>query len=143
MPGGSAPLVSTVLMLAVPAQIANCPLRIICTPPNANGDIDPHILFAAELCGMTQVFKVGGAQSIAAMAYGTTTIPKVDKIIGPGNAWVTQAKMMVAQDPAGASMDKPAGPSEVMVIADETANPDYVAADLLSQAEHGRILKLC
>lgn len=137
IPGGTAPLVSTVLMLAVPAMIANCPLRVICTPPNKNGEIDPHILFAAELCGITKIYKIGGAQSIAALAYGTQTIPKVDKIVGPGNAWVTQAKMLVAQDPAGASIDMPAGPSEVMVIGDEDAIPEYVAADLLSQAEHG------
>lgn len=137
IPGGTAPLVSTVLMLCVPAQLADCPLRVMCTPPNKNGEIDPHILFAAELCGVTNIYKVGGAQSIAAMAYGTQSIPKVDKIVGPGNAWVTQAKMLVAQDPEGASIDMPAGPSEVMVIGDGDANPEYVAADLLSQAEHG------
>jgi histidinol dehydrogenase len=137
IPGGSAPLVSTVLMLAIPAKIANCPLRVLCTPPNQQSKIDPHLLVAAKLCGIQYVYKVGGAQAIAAMAYGTESIPKVDKIFGPGNAWVTQAKMMVAQDPAGASIDMPAGPSELMVIADDNANHEYVAADLLSQAEHG------
>lgn len=137
IPGGSAPLVSTVLMLAVPASIAQCPVKIICTPPDTNGKIDPHILVAAELCGVQSVFKVGGAQAVAAMAYGTQSIPKVDKIFGPGNQWVTQAKMLVSQDPLGASIDMPAGPSELMVIADESANPEWVAADLLSQAEHG------
>ncbi len=137
IPGGSAPLVSTVLMLAVPAKIANCPLRIICTPPNKEGKIDPHILVAAELCGITQVYKTGGAQAIAGMAYGTETIPKVDKIFGPGNAWVTEAKIAVSQDPRGAGIDMPAGPSELLVIADDEANPAFAAADLLSQAEHG------
>lgn len=137
IPGGSAPLVSTVLMLAIPAKIAGCPLKILCTPPNEQGEIDPHLLYAAELCGIELVYKIGGAQAIAAMAYGTETIPKVDKIFGPGNAWVTQAKILVSQDSEGASIDMPAGPSEVMVIADDNANPDFVAADLLSQAEHG------
>lgn len=138
IPGGTAPLVSTVLMLAVPAKIANCGLRILCTPPNQKGEIDPNILVAAQLCGIEKIFKLGGAQAIAAMAYGTESISKVDKIFGPGNAWVTQAKVLIAQDPMGASIDMPAGPSEVMVIADNYANADYVAADLLSQAEHGR-----
>lgn len=137
IPGGSAPLVSTVLMLAIPAKIANCPLRILCTPPNQQGKIDPHLLFAAKLCGIQYLYKIGGAQAIAAMAYGTESVPKVDKIFGPGNAWVTQAKMLVAQDPTGATIDMPAGPSELMVIADDNANQEYVAADLLSQAEHG------
>lgn len=137
IPGGSAPLVSTVLMLGVPSQIAGCPIRILCTPPNAQGIIDPHLLVAASLCGIERIYKVGGAQAIAAMAYGTETIPKVDKIFGPGNTWVTQAKMLVAEDPQGASIDMPAGPSELMVIADEDAHPAYIAADLLSQAEHG------
>lgn len=137
IPGGSAPLVSTVFMLGVPAMIAGCALRVLCTPPRSDGSIDPHILVAAEMCGIKQIFKIGGAQAIAAMAYGTETIPKVDKIFGPGNAWVTQAKMQVAQDAAGAMYDLPAGPSEVMVIADNDANPAFVAADLLSQAEHG------
>src|SRR5207249_3871705 len=111
IPGGSAPLVSTVLMLGIPAKIAGCPMRILCSPPRQTGGIDPHILVAAELCGIEKIYKLGGAQAIAAMAYGTETIPKVDKIFGPGNAWVTQAKMLVAQDVAGAHYDLPAGPS--------------------------------
>ncbi len=137
VPGGSAPLISTLLMLAIPAQLAGCPLRILCTPPNKAGTIDPHLLAAAELCDIQQIYKVGGAQAIAAMAYGTQSIPKVDKIFGPGNAWVTAAKMLVSQDANGASIDMPAGPSELLVIADSHANPEFVAADLLSQAEHG------
>lgn len=137
VPGGTAPLVSTVLMLGVPAQIVGCKKRILCTPPNAAGQIDPRILFAAKLCGIEHVYKVGGAQAIAAMAYGTTSIPKADKIFGPGNSWVTQAKLLIAQDPAGCLIDMPAGPTEVMIIADEIANPAFAAADLLSQAEHG------
>jgi histidinol dehydrogenase len=138
VPGGTAPLISTLLMLAIPAQIAGCPLKILCTPANSNGKLDPNLLVAAKLCGIEHIFKVGGAQAIAAMAYGTKSIPKVDKIFGPGNSWVTQAKLLVSQDPNGASIDMPAGPSEVMVIADDCANPNYVAADLLSQAEHGK-----
>lgn len=138
VPGGSAPLVSTVLMLGVPSRLAANPLRILCSPPRLDGSIDPHILVAAQLCGIEHIYKVGGAQAIAAMAYGTDSIPKVDKIFGPGNAWVTQAKQLVALDPQGAACDMPAGPSEVMVIADKDANPAFVAADLLSQAEHGR-----
>jgi histidinol dehydrogenase len=137
VPAGSAPLPSTAIMLAVPAQIAACPVRFICTPPNKEGRADPSVLVAAKMCGIEDVFKVGGAQAIAALAYGTETIPKVDKIFGPGNAWVTAAKTVVASDPAGAAQDMPAGPSEVMVIADTDANPDFVALDLLSQAEHG------
>ena len=137
IPGGTAPLVSTVLMLGVPAKIASCPIRIMCSPPQQAGTIDPNILVAAELCGITRVYKLGGAQAIAAMAYGTESIPKVDKIFGPGNSWVTQAKILVSQDAAGAIYDLPAGPSEVMVIADSAANPEFIAADLLSQAEHG------
>ncbi|CAL7959176.1 histidinal/histidinol dehydrogenase [Gammaproteobacteria bacterium] len=137
VPNGSAPLVSTVLMLGIPAQIANCSIRVLCSPPTKTGTIDPHILVAADLCGIDKVYKVGGAQAIAAMAYGTETIPKVDKIFGPGNSFVTQAKMLVAQDVMGAVYDMPAGPSEVMVIADHNANPKFIAADLLSQAEHG------
>ncbi len=137
IPGGTAPLISTVLMLGVPSKMANNPLRILCTPPNREGKINAHILYAAKLCGIEKVFKVGGAQAIAAMAYGTESIPKIDKIFGPGNAWVTQAKQLVSQDPKGAVIDMPAGPSEILVIADDKANPDYVAADLLSQAEHG------
>ena len=135
-PAGVAPLPSTVVMLAVPASIAGCPTRIVCTPPRKDGTADPAVLLAAKLCGVHRVFKVGGAQAIAAMAYGTASIPKVDKVFGPGNSWVTAAKMLVANDPEGAALDLPAGPSEVLVIADETANPEFVAADLLAQAEH-------
>lgn len=137
VPAGSAPLVSTVFMLGVPSLMAVCPLRVLCAPPNRTGTIDPYILVAAYLCGIKDVFKVGGAQAIAAMAYGTESIPKVDKIFGPGNRWVTMAKMLVSLDSNGAQLDMPAGPSEVMVIADEAANPAFVASDLLSQAEHG------
>lgn len=137
IPAGSAPLVSTVLMLAVPAKIANCQTRILCSPPNQNQQIDPHILVAADFCGIEQIYQVGGAQAIAAMAYGTETIPKVDKIFGPGNLWVTEAKLQAALDPEGAVCDLPAGPSEVMIIADKEANAAFIAADLLSQAEHG------
>lgn len=137
VPGGSAPLFSTALMLGVPAQLAGCPVRVLCTPPGRDGRVNPWILFAARLCGITDVFKVGGAQAIAAMAYGTKTIPKCDKLFGPGNAYVTEAKLQVSRDAAGAAIDMPAGPSEVMVIADSAADPDFVAADLLSQAEHG------
>jgi histidinol dehydrogenase len=136
VPAGSAPLPSTVIMLAVPARIAGCPQRILCTPPGREGRADPAVLAAARLCGIESVLKVGGAQAIAAMAYGTASVPKVDKIFGPGNAWVTAAKQAVACDPAGAACDLPAGPSEVLVIADETARADFVAADLLAQAEH-------
>lgn len=137
VPGGSAPLFSTALMLGVPSQLAGCPRRILCTPPGRDGRISPWILFSAQLCGITDVFKVGGAQAIAALAFGTATIPKCDKLFGPGNAFVTEAKQQVARDPAGAAIDLPAGPSEVMVIADSSADPEFVAADLLSQAEHG------
>jgi histidinol dehydrogenase len=136
VPAGSAPLPSAVIMLAVPARIARCPHRILCTPPTRDGGANPAVLVAAQLCGINTVFKVGGAQAIAALAYGTHSIPKADKIFGPGNAWVTAAKQLVAADPAGAACDLPAGPSEVMVIADETARADFVAADLLAQAEH-------
>lgn len=137
VPGGTATLPSTVLMLGVPAAIAGCPQRVLCSPPNHDGSINPHILFAAKLCGIDKVYKIGGAQAIAAMAYGTETIPKVYKIFGPGNSWVTRAKILVAQGADGADYDLPAGPSEQMVIADKLANPAFVAADLLSQAEHG------
>ena len=137
VPGGSAPLFSTALMLGVPAQLADCPVRALCTPPGRDGCISPWILFAAQLCGITEVFKVGGAQAIAAFAYGTASIPKCDKIFGPGNAYVTEAKQQIARDADGAAIDLPAGPSEVMVVADDRANPAFVAADLLSQAEHG------
>ncbi|MBL9217990.1 MAG: histidinol dehydrogenase [Opitutaceae bacterium] len=137
VPGGSAPLFSTALMLGAPAQIAGNPVRVLCTPPDKNGRINPWILCAARLCDITEVFKVGGAQAIAALAYGTATIPKCDKLFGPGNAFVTEAKQQVARDAAGTAIDLPAGPSEVMVIADNSAEPAFVAADLLSQAEHG------
>ncbi len=135
IPGGSAPLFSTVLMLAVPAQIAGCKEIILCTPPAKNGMIHPAILFTAQLCGIEHIYKIGGAQAIAAMAYGTETVPKVFKLFGPGNAYVTAAKQIVQRD--AVAIDMPAGPSEVLVIADETAVPSFVAADLLSQAEHG------
>lgn len=136
VPAGVAPLPSAAIMLAVPARIAGCPTRIICTPPRRDGTADPAVLTIANLCGVRRVFKLGGAQAIAAMAYGTQTVPKVDKVFGPGNAWVTAAKLQVANDPEGAALDLPAGPSEVLVIADETARADFVAADLLAQAEH-------
>ena len=136
VPAGSAPLPSAVVMLAVPARIADCPRRLLCTPPRRDGRANPAVLVAARLCGIESVFKVGGAQAIAAMAYGTETIPKVDKIFGPGNAWVTAAKQAVAADPAGAACDMPAGPSEVLVVADDGARAEFVAADLLAQAEH-------
>ena len=136
VPAGSAPLPSAAIMIAVPAAIVGCPTRVLCTPPRANGGADPAVLVAARRCGVSAVYKVGGAQAIAAMAYGTATIPKVDKIFGPGNAYVTAAKLEVAQDPAGAALDLPAGPSEVLVIADHTASAAFVAADLLAQAEH-------
>ena len=136
VPAGSAPLPSTAIMLAVPAAIAGCPVRILCTPPMRRGSADPAVLVAARKAGITQVFKVGGAQAIGAMAYGTDTIPKCDKLFGPGNAWVTAAKMLVAQHAEGAAADLPAGVSEVMVIADASARADFVAADLLAQAEH-------
>ena len=136
VPAGSAPLPSTAIMLAVPARLARCPVRILCTPPRPDGRADPAVLAVAKLCGIEQVYKVGGAQAIAAMAYGTATIPKVDKIYGPGNAWVTAAKQAVAADADGAALDMPAGPSEVLVIADDSAEPAFVAADLLAQAEH-------
>lgn len=136
VPAGTAPLPSTAIMLAVPAQIAGCPARIVCTPPRRDGSADPAVLVAARLCGVTRVFKIGGAQAVAAMAFGTQTVPKVDKIFGPGNAWVTAAKDQVANLPGGAARDLPAGPSEVLVIADDSARADFVAADLLAQAEH-------
>jgi histidinol dehydrogenase len=137
VPGGSAPLFSTALMLGVPSQLAGCPTRVLCTPPERSGRINPWILVAAKLCGIRDVFKIGGAQAIAAMAYGTQSVPKCDKLFGPGNSFVTEAKLQVSCDSAGAAIDLPAGPSEVMVIADRTANAAFVAADLLSQAEHG------
>jgi histidinol dehydrogenase len=137
VPAGTAPLPSTAIMLAVPARLAGCPVKVLCTPPQANGRADPAVVYAAQECGITAIFKLGGAQAVAAMAYGSESVPKVDKIFGPGNAWVTAAKAEVAADPAGAALDMPAGPTELMVIADTTAAPDAVALDLLSQAEHG------
>lgn len=137
IPGGSAPLPSTVLMLGIPAQVAGCRRPILCTPPGKNGKISAEIRYAAKLCGIREIYLVGGAQAIAAMAFGSESIPKVDKIFGPGNSFVTQAKQLVSQLPGGPAIDMPAGPSEVLVIADAKANPDFIAADLLSQAEHG------
>ena len=137
VPAGTAPLPSAAVMLAVPAAIAGCPERILCTPPRPDGSADSAVLVAAQLAGVTNVFKLGGAQAVAAMAYGTDSVPAVAKIFGPGNAWVTAAKTLVAMDPEGAAIDLPAGPSEVLVIADDDADAGYVAADLLSQAEHG------
>lgn len=136
VPAGSAPLPSAVIMLAVPATLAGCPQRVLCTPPMKDGRANAAVVVAARLCGIDTIFKVGGAQAIAAMAYGTESIPKVDKVFGPGNAWVTAAKQLVAGDAEGAALDMPAGPSEVLVIADELARPEFVAADLLAQAEH-------
>ena len=136
VPGGTAPLPSTLMMLAIPAKVAGCPEIFLVTPPDKNGQINDVILAAAAMLNVTRIFKCGGAQAIAALAYGSETFPKVDKIFGPGNAWVTAAKMQVAFDPVGAAIDLPAGPSEVMVVADQTASPRFVAADLLSQAEH-------
>lgn len=135
VPGGTAPLFSTVLMLAVPAAIVQCKEIILCSPPSKDGSVNPAILYAANLCGITKIFKAGGAQAIAAMAYGTQTIPKVFKIFGPGNQYVTAAKQIIQKE--GVAIDIPAGPSEVLVIADETAVDEFAAADLLSQAEHG------
>ena len=133
IPGGSAPLPSTVLMLGVPAQIAGCRKVVLCSPP----PIADEILYVAKLCKIDEVYNVGGGQAVAAMAYGTESVAKVDKIFGPGNAYVTEAKRQVSNDFRGAAIDMPAGPSEVLVIADETADADFIAADLLSQAEHG------
>jgi len=136
VPGGSAPLPSALIMSAIPAELAGCPRRVLCTPAARGQPIHRAILATARLLGITEVFAAGGAQAVAAMAYGTETIPKVDKIVGPGSAWVTAAKQVVAEDAAGAALDLPAGPSEVLVIADDGANPVFVAADLLAQAEH-------
>ena len=135
IPGGTAPLYSTVLMLSIPAQIAGCKEIVLCTPPNSKGEIEPAILYAAQLAGVSKLLKIGGAQAIAAMAYGTESIPKVYKIFGPGNQYVTAAKQIVSLKDV--AIDMPAGPSEVAVLADHSANPAFVAADLLSQAEHG------
>lgn len=144
IPGGSAPLFSTVLMLGIPASIAGCREIILCSPPSRDGSIHPAILYAAQLCGITRIVKAGGAQAIAAMAYGTESIPRVMKIFGPGNQYVTLAKQLI--QPEGTAIDMPAGPSEVLVIADETTRPEFAAADLLSQAEHGpdsQVLLVC
>ena len=138
VPAGTAPLPSAAIMLAVPAAIAGCRTRILCTPPRNDGTADPAVIVAAVRSGVDRIFKIGGAQAIAAMAYGTESVPQVCKVFGPGNAWVTSAKSLVSSDPAGAAIDMPAGPSEVLVMADATASPAYVASDLLSQAEHGR-----
>ncbi len=135
IPGGTAPLFSTVLMLGIPAAVAGCPEIVLCTPAGKDGNIAQEVLFAADLCGIRRIFCVGGAQAIAAMAYGTKRIPKVDKIFGPGNRYVTLAKQLLSADTV--AVDMPAGPSEVMVVADESADPAFAAADLLSQAEHG------
>jgi len=147
IPGGNnTPLISSLLMQAIPALVAGCPTRVLCTPPNARGEIDPHLLVAARLCNIDTIYPIGGAQAIAAMAYGTESVIKVDKIFGPGNSYVTEAKIQVSIDPEGAAIDMPAGPSEVLVIADKYANPNFVAADLLAQAEHGvdsQVILLC
>ena len=137
VPAGTAPLPSTALMLGVPAQIAGCREVVLCSPARTDGRCDEAVLYAARLTGVRRVFKLGGAQAVAAMAYGTESVPKCDKLFGPGNAWVTEAKLQASSDPEGAAIDMPAGPSEVLVIADAGANPVFVAADLLSQAEHG------
>jgi histidinol dehydrogenase len=136
VPAGVAPLPSAAIMTGVPAAIAGCPVRVLCTAPRKDGTADPAVLVAAKMCGVQRVFKVGGAQAIAAMAFGTQSVPKVDKIFGPGSAWVTAAKMLCSNDPDGAALDLPAGPSEVLVIADDSARAEFVAADLLAQAEH-------
>lgn len=144
IPGGSAPLFSTLLMLGVPAVLAGCKEIILCTPPQKDGSVHPAIIYTAQLIGLEKIYKVGGAQAIGAMAYGTESIPKVDKILGPGNAWVTAAKQLVQME--GVSIDLPAGPSELLVIADASCQPAFVAADLLSQAEHGpdsQVLLVC
>jgi histidinol dehydrogenase len=135
IPGGSAPLFSTVLMLATPANVAGCEEIVLCSPPDKNGNLPDVILYTAKRCGVTKIFKVGGMQAIAAMTFGTTTIPQVDKIFGPGNQYVTVAKQLATQ--YHVAIDMPAGPSELMVVADETADPSFIASDLLSQAEHG------
>ena len=135
IPGGSAPLFSTLLMLGIPAKLAGCKEIIVCTPPGKDGRINPLILYTAQLIGLSEIFMVGGAQAVAAMAYGTETIPQFYKIFGPGNQFVTKAKELILQD--GVAIDIPAGPSEALVIADNNANAEFVAADLLSQAEHG------
>ena len=136
VPAGSTPLPSTAIMLAEPARIAGCRLRVLCTPPRKDGRADPAVLYVARRCGVHRVFKLGGAQAIAALAFGTETVPRVHKVFGPGNAWVTAAKQLLAAEVDGVACDLPAGPSEVLVIADDSATPEFVAADLLAQAEH-------
>ena len=146
VPAGSAPLPSTALMLAAPAQLAGCPLRVLCTPPDRDGNANPAVLYVARLCEVHRVFKLGGAQAVAAMAYGTETVPRVDKLFGPGSRWVAAAKRQAAMEPGGPAQDLPAGPTEAMVIADGNADPLFIALDLLSQAEHGEdahVLLLC
>ena len=135
IPGGSAPLLSTVLMLGIPAKIAGCQEVILCTPPDSDGNVSPSILYIADLLGIDRVFKVGGVQAIAAMAHGTESIPAVNKIFGPGNQYVTMAKQIVSRETV--AIDMPAGPSELAVVADSHSNPAFIASDLLSQAEHG------
>ena len=135
IPGGTAPLFSTILMLAIPAKLAGCQEIVLCSPPDKNGEINPAILYTAQLCGVTQIFKVGGIQAIAGMTFGTESIPKVYKIFGPGNQYVTAAKQLASK--FNVAIDLPAGPSELLIAADETADPDFIASDLLSQAEHG------
>ena len=142
VPAGSAPLPSTAIMLAVPARVAGCPERAIACPPDATGQVNAAVLVAARFCGIEVVYKMGGAQAIAALAFGTGSVRKVDKIFGPGSAWVTAAKQLVAADPEGAAIDLPAGPSEVLVIADDSADPRFVAADLLAQAEHDTLAQV-
>ncbi len=137
IPAGSAPLPSTVLMLGVPAQIVNCPRVVLVCPPNKNGQLANEILAAADLCGISEIYAVGGAQAIAALAYGTESIPAVNKVFGPGNRYVTEAKKQLSQQVAGFAIDMPAGPSELLIIGDESSDPTFIAADLLSQAEHG------
>lgn len=138
VPAGTAPLPSTALMLGIPARLAGCETRVLCSPPQRDGRVNAAVLFAARVAGVARVFRVGGAHAVAAMGYGTQTVPKVYKIFGPGSTWVTAAKALVDADPEGAARDYPAGPSEVLVIADDEASPAFVASDLLSQAEHGK-----
>jgi len=137
VPAGSAPLPSTALMLGIPAQLAGASRVVMCSPPNRAGKVAPAVLVAASRCGIQRVIKLGGVQAIAAMAYGSESVPKVDKIFGPGNAWVTQAKLAVSLDPQGAAIDMPAGPSEVLLIGDRSADAEFIASDMLSQCEHG------
>lgn len=147
VPGGNkTPLVSSLLMQAIPALVAGCPIKVFCTPPDTQGCINKHLLVAARLCGIDTIYALGGAQAIAAMAYGTESVIKVDKLFGPGNSYVTEAKTLVASDPKGSAIDMPAGPSEVMILADNQASPAFIAADLLAQAEHGvdsQVLLIC